>query len=209
MKTLNIVTYLRVSTSEQDVSAQRIELAAYCARAGWTLDAEFSDVLSGGRAVRPGLDLLLERCAAGGVDAVVVVKLDRLGRSLLNVVGLVRRLADMGVAVVCSSQGIDTRASNPCGKMILSVMAAFAEFEKDIIRERTVAGLVAARARGSVLGRPSPTLVAEAARGPIVATWLAGGRVGGLRGLAVSLGGCSPNTASAVVNACAAVTALD
>ena len=129
----------------------------------------------------------------------MVVKLDRLGRSILNVVGLVEELSKMGVAVICTTQGIDTRNDNPCGKMILGVMAAFAAFERDIIRERTVAGLKVARANGKVLGRPSKTLVATSEHARIVGEWREGGQVGGLRALAVALGGCSPSTAGKVL----------
>lgn len=156
--------------------------------------AEFSDIYSGAKAVRPGLDALLARCALGGIDAVCVVKLDRLGRSLINVVGLVRNLAGMGVATICTSQGIDTRESSPCGKMIMGVMAAFAEFERDIIRERTVAGLKVARANGRVLGRPSAALVGVDVPA-VIALWEdeCGGI--GLRELARRLGGVSVSTA--------------
>lgn len=192
---MNIVSYLRVSTDDQTIEPQRIEITDHCRRQGWTVLAEYSDVLSGGRAQRPGLDELVARCAAGGVDAVIVVKLDRLGRSLLNVVGLVERLAKMGVAIICTSQGIDTRKTNPCGTMMLGVLAAVAEFEKNIIRERTVAGLKAARLRGKVLGRPSKVLPAEPERSRIIAEWKAALEPGGCRGLALRLGGCSPTTA--------------
>ena len=203
---MTILTYLRVSTEEQTLRPQRIELADYVARLAGGPHAieEFSDVLSGAKAKRPGLDALLERCALGGVDLVLVVKLDRLGRSVINVVGLVKELAEMGVAVVCTSQGIDTRKSNPCGALILSIMAAFAEFERDIIRERTVAGLVAARAAGKVLGQPSPTLIQKEAREPIIRAWLDGGRKGGLRALALALR-CSPMTARRLANELPAV----
>lgn len=192
---MTILTYLRVSTDGQTVEPQRQELAEYCSRQGWTVAAEYSDVISGTKAVRPGLKALLERCAASPKpDLVLVVKLDRLGRSVINVVTLVQKLSSLGVAVLCTSQGIDTRKSNPCGALILSIMAAFAEFERDIIRERTCAGLNVARAAGKTLGRPSPTLVAESERPEIFASWEIGGRVGGYRGLA-SLLKCSPMTA--------------
>jgi DNA invertase Pin-like site-specific DNA recombinase len=190
---MNILLYARVSTEDQTLQPQWIELDAWAARNDATVVDRFSDVLSGGRAARPGIDALRERCRAGGVDCVCVAKLDRLGRSLLNVVRLVEELDALGVAVICTSQGIDTRKDSPCGRMILQIMAAFSEFEKAVIVERTVAGLVAARARGKVLGRPSPVLVEDWQ--PVVAAWRAeGGR--GLRELARRLGGVSVSTAA-------------
>ncbi len=192
---MNTLTYLRVSTEDQTIEPQRLELTEYCARQGWSVIGEYTDTISGSKAVRPGLDAMLERCRAGGVNAVLVVKLDRLGRSVINVVTLIAELEAMGVAVVCTSQGIDTRAANPCGKMQYQIIAAVAEFEREMIRERTKAGLRVARAAGKVLGRPSSRMVPESERGPIVAQWKAeGGR--GLRELAVRLGGVSPATAS-------------
>lgn len=191
---MRVVTYLRVSTEEQTVEPQRLELAGYCNRQGWAQVAEYSDVISGAKAARPGLDALVARCAAGGIDAVVVVKIDRLGRSALNVFTLVKKLADLGTAVICTTQGIDTRNDNPCGKMMLAVMAAFAEMERDFIRERTKAGLRATKARGTVLGRHSKAL--KGVDVPVVVRrWEEEGRPAGYRGLALRLGGCSPATA--------------
>lgn len=196
LNSMNIILYARVSTEDQTLEPQWLELRDWVARQGWTIVAEHSDVLSGGRAARPGIEALEARCALGGIGAVVVVKLDRLGRSVINVLSLVRRLADHGTAIVCTSQGIDTRAESPCGKMIMGVMAAFAEFEKDCIRERTVAGLVAARARGKVLGKPSKALAGCADIPGQIRAWREAGRIGGVRGLAKMLGGCSPATAA-------------
>lgn len=195
---MNILTYLRVSTEDQTLEPQRLELAGYCARHGWTVLAEYSDVLSGAKAARPGLDSLRVRCEAGGVDAVVVVKLDRLGRSVINVVTLIASLEAMGVAVVCTSQGIDTRSANPCGKMQYQIIAAVAEFEREIIRERTRAGLAVARAAGKQLGRPSPALVGVNIPA-VVAGWRADGGVG-LRDLAARLGGVSVSTAKRIAD---------
>ena len=192
---MNIVTYLRVSTENQDHQPQRIELAAWIQRNAFTAVGEFVDILSGAKAARPGLDAMLARCRAGGVDAVAVVKLDRLGRSVINVVTLIAELEEMGVAVICTTQGIDTRAANPCGKMQYQIIAAVAEFEREIIRERTKAGLVAARARGSVLGRPSNRLIPEPERSRVLALWRSQLQPGGVRELARRLGGCSPTTA--------------
>lgn len=198
-ESMNIVTYLRVSTENQDVAPQRLELSEWISRHAFTAVGEFVDIISGARAARPGLDSLLERCKTGGVDAVCAVKLDRLGRSVINVVTLIASLEALGVAVICTSQGIDTRAVNPCGKMQYQIIAAVAEFEREIIRERTRAGLAVARKNGKVLGRPSPTLVPEDKRAAIVQSWREENCAGGLRGLANRLGGCSPSTASAVV----------
>lgn len=195
---MNIVTYLRVSTEAQDLEPQRLELASFVERNGWTVIAEFSDVISGARSSRPGMDALIERCRTGGVDAVCVVKLDRLGRSVINVVTLIAELEQIGVAVVCTSQGIDTRSSNPCGKMQYQIIAAVAEFERNLIRERTRAGLAVARARGKVLGKPSTKLVAPELRASIVEEWKKTDRPGGFRGLAIKLGGCAPSTAMRV-----------
>jgi len=189
---MKILTYLRVSTDDQTLEPQRMELAGYIQRQGWTHVAEFTDIVSGSKASRAGLDAMLAACS--GIDAVLVVKLDRLGRSVLNVVSLVQRLAGMGVSVICTSQGIDTRDSNPCGKMILSIMAAFAEFERDIIRERTRAGLKVARAAGKQIGRVSPVMVAGPQRAAIVNEWRAkGGK--NVRELGRLLGGVSGSTA--------------
>lgn len=197
---MNIATYLRVSTEDQTIEPQRLELAAWIERNAFTAVGEFVDVISGARADRPGLDSMLTRIKAGGVDAVAVVKLDRLGRSVINVVTLIAELERLGVAVICTSQGIDTRAANPCGKMQYQIIAAVAEFEREIIRERTKAGLRAARARGAVLGRVSVKLVARDQVEPICRQWDSEGRPGGVRGLAVRLGGCSPSTAMRLAN---------
>ncbi len=208
---MNILLYSRVSTEDQVLDPQWLELRDRAAREGWTVAGEFSDVLSGGRAARPGIDALRARCLLGGIEAVVVVKLDRLGRSMLNVVRLVEELAAAGTAIICTSQGIDTRAASPCGKLIYQLMAAFAEFEKSLIVERTVAGLRSARALGRVGGRPSEALKGCADVAGTVAAWKESGRVGGLRALARLLGGCSVSTAHRLANAAvpAAIPAME
>ncbi len=192
---MEILSYLRVSTDLQTIEPQRMELAAYCQRQGWEIAQEYSDVISGTKAKREGLDALFARCKQGGVDVVLVVKLDRLGRSTANVVTLVAKLKEMNVSVICTSQGIDTRESNPCGKLIMTIMAAFAEMERDLIVERTRAGLAVARAKGKIIGQPSKVLPSPEKQAMIVQEWNAGGRKGGCKGLAALLGGCSSQTA--------------
>ena len=190
-----VILYMRVSTEFQTVEPQRLELLNYCDRNGWSVAGEYVDVVSGATESREALDRMLGDIEGRriGAEAVLVVKLDRLGRSILNVITLVNRLAKSQVAVICTSQGIDTRSSNPCGKMVLSIMAAFAEFERDIIRERTVAGLAAAKGRGVVLGRPSPRLVPNF--DTVISQWYTGNGGVGLRLLAERLGGVSISTA--------------
>ena len=137
--------YARVSTTEQDEALQRDALAA----AGVTM--MFVDKVPGALQHRPALDELLGQLRAG--DTVVVWRLDRLGRSLRNLIDLVGELQQRGVGLRSLTEQIDT--TTPNGKLIFHLFAALAEFERDLIRERTVAGLAAARARGRQGGRPS------------------------------------------------------
>src|SRR6478752_3199158 len=135
---MNSAIYARVSTEGkknadgsrmkgQTVDPQLLELRDYQARQGFTPAGEFTDVMSGTKAARPGLDSLVASAKAGGIEVILVVKLDRLGRSLINVIRLIEELDAAGVAVICTSQGIDTRKDSPCGRMILQIMAAFSE----------------------------------------------------------------------------------
>lgn len=186
--------YARVSTEDQNCEVQMLELRAFCKAKKWTVVGEFTDVMSGGKAERPGLTQVMAGVHAGAVEAVCVVKLDRLARSLRNFAVLVEEFDKANVALVCTSQGIDTSKSNACGRMMMNVLGAIAEFERAMIRERTQAGMVAARARGARIGRPSVRLPPLQYRAPIVAEWRAqGGK--GYAELARRLGGVSPATA--------------
>jgi DNA invertase Pin-like site-specific DNA recombinase len=111
----------------------------------------FTETASGARADRPVLEQVLDQLRPG--DALVVWKLDRLGRSLRHLVDTVTRLAERGVGFRSLQEAIET--TTPGGKLVFHVFAALAEFERDLIRERTAAGLAAARARGRHGGRPS------------------------------------------------------
>lgn len=193
---MNCLLYLRVSTSDQSVEAQRMELQAYCQHKGWTITGEYSDTASGSRRDRPGLESLMAIVRGKGTDAVLCVKLDRMGRSLAHFATLVIEFEKAGVALICTSQGIDTSKSNACGRLQMSVLSAVAEFERELIRERTRAGLAVARAAGKVLGRPSKKMPAGAdERRAIVEQWKADGRPGGYRNLGRRLGGVSGATA--------------
>lgn len=137
--------YARVSTAEQNVDLQvRALEEAGCARI-WT------DHASGAMTSRPQLDALLDTLLPG--DVLVVWRLDRLGRSMGHLVSTIDSLAERGVGFVSLTEGIDTTTAS--GRLILGIFASLAEFERQLIRERTIAGLAAARERGSRPGRPS------------------------------------------------------
>jgi len=150
-----IVIYLRVSTDRQTTDSQAGEVRDYCARRGWPDLREFSDVSSGAKFGRTGLDALMREVRKGRVDTVVAYKLDRLGRSLPHLAQLIGEMTSHRVALVIPAQGIDTSASNPASQLQLNILMAVAEFEREIIRERVNSGLRAARARGVRLGRPA------------------------------------------------------
>jgi len=151
-----LVGYARVSTAEQTLALQEDALgAAGC-------DKIFTDTLSGARADRPGLTAALAYLRPG--DALAVWRLDRLGRSLPALIATLADLEERGIGFRSLTEQLDTTTSG--GKLIFHVFGALAEFERDLIRERTLAGLAAARARGRRGGRPrklgTPTRVALA-----------------------------------------------
>ncbi len=154
MKMKKIAIYLRVSTGSQNTDSQVKAVKEYCKRRGWKDVQPYEDKISGARLTRPALDQMLKDVREGGIDAVVVYKLDRLGRSLTQLAYFIQQLTNHGAALICTSQGIDTSESNPAGKLQMSVLMAVAEFEREIIQERVMDGLSAARAKGVKLGRP-------------------------------------------------------
>ena len=153
-KPKRVALYLRVSTSEQTTRNQRRELRAVAERHGWTVVATFEDTgISGskGREARPGFDALMMAVARREIDMVVAWSVDRLGRSLMDLLGFLRDLHAMGVDLFLHQQGLDT--STPSGKAMFQMLGVFAEFERAMIRERVLAGLARARADGKQLGR--------------------------------------------------------
>ncbi len=139
------IGYARVSTIEQDEALQLDALQRACA------DRIFVDRASGSVQDRPGLTSALE-CARSG-DSLVVWRLDRLGRSLRHLIDVVHDLERRGIALVSLTEQIDT--STPGGRLVFHVFGALAEFERELIRDRTLAGLAAAKARGRTGGRPT------------------------------------------------------
>lgn len=189
---MRTVLYYRVSTDDQTVLPQQQELRAYALQRGWTVTAEYTDIVSGSKSSRESLDLMMLRIRQHHFDAVLVVKLDRLARSLSHFAQLVSEFDKHGVALVCPGQGIDTSKSNPAGRLQMHVLAAVAEFERSLIVERTKAGLAAAKSRGKKLGKPSVRLPANHVE--IINQWLNDGGVQ-LRELATRLNGVSVSTA--------------
>ena len=139
-----LIGYARISTDDQNLALQRDALAA----AG--CEKVYEDRISGARAERPGLALALEVARAG--DTLVVWRLDRLGRSLKDLIALAERLEQRKAGLRSLKEALDTTSSG--GRLIFHMFGALAEFERDLIRERTQAGLSAARARGRLGGRP-------------------------------------------------------
>ena len=139
-----LIGYARISTDDQNLALQHDALAA----AG--CEKVYEDRISGARAERPGLTLALEVARAG--DTLIVWRLDRLGRSLKDLIALAERLEQRKVGLKSLKEALDTTSSG--GRLIFHMFGALAEFERDLIRERTQAGLTAARARGRLGGRP-------------------------------------------------------
>ena len=155
MKAKRIAVYGRVSTDAQSHASQLREVRAYVRRRWPKAEViEYLDKASGARFSREGLDALMAEVRQGRVDVLAVYKLDRLGRSLQHLAQLIGEFEAHGTALVATSQGIDTSESNPAGRLQMHVLAAVAEFERSVIRERINAGLAAARERGTILGRP-------------------------------------------------------
>jgi len=149
-----VAIYLRVSTSKQDTENQLRELTAVANRSGWEICKIYEDAgISGakGRDKRPGLDALLKAVNAKEFDMVAAWSVDRLGRSLTDLLGILQGLHDKGVDLFLHQQGLDT--STTAGKAMFQMLGVFAEFERGIIRERVNAGLARARAKGTRLGR--------------------------------------------------------
>lgn len=163
-----VALYLRVSTSEQTVENQRRELESVAGRHGWTIVATFADEgVSGakGRDQRAGFDALCKGVARRDFELVAAWSVDRLGRSLQDLVAFLGELHGKGVDLYLHQQGLDT--STPAGRAMFQMMGVFAEFERGMIIERVKSGLKRAKENGTQLGRPR--IAAEAEEGVRVA----------------------------------------
>jgi DNA invertase Pin-like site-specific DNA recombinase len=162
-----VVGYCRVSTDEQGdsglgLAAQRAAIQAECDRRGWTLAEVHEDVLSGKTLNRPGVAAALAAVDSGVASTLIVAKLDRLSRSLLDFAGLMRQAKASGWNLVALDLGIDL--STPAGEFMANVMASAAQWERRIIGQRTRDALAVKRGQGQRLGRPSTIAPSVAAR---------------------------------------------
>jgi hypothetical protein len=171
--------YARVSTADQIPENQLAVLRAFADARGWTATEYVDHGISGARTSRPALDALLAAARARRLDVVLATKLDRLARSTRHLVDLAAELEALGVDLVVTDQAIDT--TTPAGRLLFHVLAAIAEFERGLIRERVVAGIRRARAgpacrpAGEVSGglndRPGPPRRRDVAPWCRPATW--------------------------------------
>jgi DNA invertase Pin-like site-specific DNA recombinase len=146
--------YARVSTRDkQNPEVQMRELREYAAKRGWEVSGEYIDRMSGSKDSRPQLDAMMKLAKARKLDAIVVWKLDRFGRSLRHLVNAITELEAVGCAFISITNGIDL--STPQGRLMFHIIAAMGEFERELIRERVLAGLADAKAKGTQLGRPA------------------------------------------------------
>jgi len=147
--------YVRVSTDKQTVENQVTALRQIAERRGWEVVEQYHDAgISGakGRDGRPGLDQMLKDASRRKFDVIMAWSIDRVGRSLIDLLGTIQTLEACGVDLYLDQQSIDT--TTPAGKLMFQVCGAFAEFERSMIRQRIHAGLKRAVAQGTQLGRP-------------------------------------------------------
>ncbi len=144
--------YARVSTSDQSCDRQVTELTAFAERGGYDVVGIFKETASGASANRNARNRLIDLAQARQIDAVLVTELSRWGRSTQDLLDTLNRLADWKVSVVAMS-GMAFELETPHGRMMATLLAGIAQFERDLLSERVKSGLAAARARGKKLGR--------------------------------------------------------
>jgi DNA invertase Pin-like site-specific DNA recombinase len=180
------VMYLRVSTIDQTTANQERELRQVAERAGWEVVKVFKDHgVSGakGRDKRPAFDALHKAAARREFDVVMAWSVDRLGRSLQDLIAFLSEIRAAGVDLFLHQQGLDT--TTPAGKALFQMMGVFAEFERSMIQERVRAGLARARSEGKQLGRPR---IAAELEKRILAALKTPGRTEGIRKIAARFG---------------------
>jgi len=148
----NVAVYLRVSTSEQNTDLQKSDLLKYIETRGWTLFEIYEDKASGTTDNRPNLRKLLQDTKQGKFNVLLVWKLDRLCRSLKDLVNTLSFLSEHSVEFVSYKDNVDLTTAT--GRLMAQIIGSFAEFEASLIKERVIAGLRNAQSKGVRLGRP-------------------------------------------------------
>ena len=164
IRPVRVAIYSRVSTDRQTTENQERELQAIADRMGWTVVKVYRDQgVSGAksRENRPAFDALCKDASRRQFDLIAAWSVDRLGRSLQDLIGFLTEIHALGINLFLHQQGIDT--TTPAGKALFQMMGVFAEFERAMIQERVKAGLERAKAQGKVLGRKRINATKEAA----------------------------------------------
>jgi DNA invertase Pin-like site-specific DNA recombinase len=157
------VIYARVSTHDQSAEMQLRELRDLSERRGWQLAGEYIDPgISGAQERRPQLDKLMADAKRRRFDVVLVYRYDRFARSLRQLVNALAEFHELGIDFVSLHEGVDTSTST--GRLMFGIFASFAEFEREVLRERIRSGLSNAKARGQKLGRPRMNVDVKAVR---------------------------------------------
>lgn len=149
---MEIALYARVSTHDQQTLPMQLKaMREYAKKRKWKIKHEIQEIGSGAK-TRPMREELLKQARRRQIDAIVVWRLDRWGRSVSDLIGTIRELTDIGVGFVSLTEALDL--TTPAGKAMAGMLAVFAEFERDILRERVKAGIAHAREQGKAHGRP-------------------------------------------------------
>lgn len=165
MKAKRAAVYLRCSTASQETQVQEMEIKDYVSRRGWECKIYRDTGQSGAKESRPALDSLLSDVRKRRVDVLVVWALDRLARSLKQLLSIAEECRSLGVDLVSLKQNVDTTL--PAGRLTFQVLGAVAEFEREMLRTRVKAGLEMARRNGKRLGRPALRHFDSAEKGEI------------------------------------------
>jgi putative DNA-invertase from lambdoid prophage Rac len=147
-----VAIYCRVSTNDQSCSRQQRDLRAYAQKAGYEVVGVWFETASGSKNNRVERKKVMSLAQAREIDGVLVTELTRWGRSTIDLITTLQDLAHWGVSVIATT-GLQFDLTTPQGKLIASVMASLAEFERDLVRERVCSGLASAKAKGKKLGR--------------------------------------------------------
>ncbi len=156
MKATRVAVYVRVSTNEQETDMQEAELREYVEKRDWDCTVYRDKGQSGAKNDRPALNSLLNDLRKRKVDVIVVWALDRLARSLKQLLSIAEECRSLGVDLVSLKQNVDTTL--PAGRLTFQILGAIAEFEREMLRERVKAGMAQARRAGKRVGRPAKRL---------------------------------------------------